>query len=67
MAQFIYKGTNLIQKHTGKTTCEGCFFNPPVRDDETNIFLCCETVNDKFLFPCSKDIIYVKEEDNRNI
>jgi hypothetical protein len=73
MAQFIYKGVSLIQKHIGVYTCEGCFFHPYVvnkgtenLNDKTKQYPCCERVDDKFIFPCSKDIIYVKEEDNRN-
>jgi len=65
MAQFSYKGINLVQKHTGKPTCEGCFFTSTDRNKETKQYPCCERVNYKFTFPCSKDIIYVKEDNKQ--
>lgn len=66
MARFTYKGTSLVQKHIGKDTCVGCAFYGSVLNKKTKQFPCCEKINDNFLFPCSKDIIYVIEEDNRN-
>ena len=47
-------------------SCDGCFFQPLIVRKGVGNSPCCELIDDKFLFPCSKDIIYVKEEDNRN-
>jgi len=57
MKKYVYKKTELIQKHTGKDSCDGCFFYP-VTGSETP---CCIKVDEKFTFPCSKDLIYVKK------
>jgi hypothetical protein len=53
-----YGNNTLVQKHTGKESCEGCYFEE-IRYLPNHP--CCErSGDDKFLFPCNKDVIYVK-------
>ena len=54
---YIFDGKPLMQKHTGVTNCKGCFF-----EYQNKTFPCCEKIDGKFLFPCSKDIIYIDDD-----
>jgi hypothetical protein len=66
MKKYVYKKTELVQKNTGKDSCDGCFFQPLIVRKGVGNSPCCELKDEKFVFPCSKDLIYVKqEEENR--
>ncbi len=61
---YIYNDIALVQKHTGIGNCTGCFFTN-IQINITKNFPCCIKMDGKFLYPCSKDIIYI--EDNSKV
>jgi hypothetical protein len=46
----------LIQKHNEEYSCKGCFFI------DIPGYPCVAKIDDKFIFPCNKDIIFIEQK-----